>query len=189
MILLPGGVATILCMPFRGKYAEERRTRAIPVRRRIYPVLHLLLDAVWFHPAVRYRGLFLAADHPRVGMAILFVPLTTLAISDLKGPEIGQGTGLNNMMRQLGGSFGIAIMTTVIHIKTNVNRNILLENYNQYNPAFNDRANTMTNNFVAQGASPEPGPADGQWGARRDRDQQTMLVTYNGMYLLIGVFT
>jgi DHA2 family multidrug resistance protein len=37
-----------------------------------------------------------------VGMALLFVPLTTLAIADLKGPEVGQGTGLNNMMRQLG---------------------------------------------------------------------------------------
>ena len=41
-------------------------------------------------------------------MALLFVPLTTLAMQDLKGAEIGQGSGLNNMMSQLGGSFGIA---------------------------------------------------------------------------------
>jgi hypothetical protein len=52
-----------------------------------------------------------------VGMALLFVPLTTLAMSDLKGAELGQGSGLNNMMRQLGGSFGIAVLTTLIHTR------------------------------------------------------------------------
>jgi DHA2 family multidrug resistance protein len=93
--------------------------RAVHFRRRLYSLLYLLLDASngstlqsgtgdFFWPLI-IRG---------IGMAILFVPLTTLAIHRLRGPEIGQGTGLNNMMRQLGGSFGIAIMTTIIHIKT-----------------------------------------------------------------------
>src|SRR5580704_10048606 len=71
-----------------------------------------------------------------LGMAILFVPLTTLALQGLKGPEIGQGTGLNNMMRQLGGSFGIAILTTLIHIRSGVVRNDLIQNINPYNPAY-----------------------------------------------------
>ena len=124
-----------------------------------------------------------------IGMAILFVPLTTLAISELRGPEIGQGTGLNNMMRQLGGSFGIAIMTTIIHIKTNTNRNILLENFNQYNPAFNDRVNSATQGFVAQGFSLNQAQQMANAAMEGVVTRQTMLVTYNGMYLLIGVFT
>jgi DHA2 family multidrug resistance protein len=62
-------------------------------------------------------------------MALLFVPLTTLAMADLKGPEIGQGTGLNNMMRQLGGSFGIATLTTIIHIRQGLHRNNLITQY------------------------------------------------------------
>jgi DHA2 family multidrug resistance protein len=49
-------------------------------------------------------------------------------MADLKGPEIGQGSGLNNMMRQLGGSFGIATLTTLIHIRQGVHRNNLLVN-------------------------------------------------------------
>ena len=59
-------------------------------------------------------------------MSMLFVPLTTLAVQDLHG-KTSPGTGLNNMMRQLGGSFGIAILTTLIHIKSGVNRNIPLK--------------------------------------------------------------
>ena len=57
-------------------------------------------------------------------MALLFVPLTTLAIADLKGAEVGQGTGLNNMMRQLGGSFGIAALTTIIHVREGLHRTV-----------------------------------------------------------------
>src|SRR6202000_888065 len=88
-----------------------------------------------------------------VGMALLFVPLTTLAIADLKGPELGQGTGLNNMMRQLGGSFGIAVLTHIIHIRTAFHRSNLLVNVNSYNNAFTQRLNSVTANFMAMGKS------------------------------------
>ena len=189
LILLPGGVATILCMPFVGNMLKK----GVPAQFLSAGGFILFFVFCWmlygstlqsgtgdFWWPLIIRG---------VGMAILFVPLTTLAIADLRGPEIGQGTGLNNMMRQLGGSFGIAIMTTVIHIKTNVNRNILLENYNQYNPAFNERAATMTNNFIAQGASPGVAQQMANGALEGIVTRQTMLVTYNSMYLIIGVFT
>ena len=50
-------------------------------------------------------------------MAMLFVPILNVAVANLKGEEIGQGTGLNNMMRQLGGSLGIAVITIFIHFR------------------------------------------------------------------------
>src|SRR5207253_5145604 len=86
-----------------------------------------------------------------VVLSLLFVPLTTLALSGLTGRDIAQGTGLNNMMRQLGGSFGIAIITTVLHLREGYHRSILLENINEYNPAFIDRLNAMQQGFMAKG--------------------------------------
>jgi len=47
-----------------------------------------------------------------VGMALLTVPLSSLAVSSLPAKDMPQGTALNNMMRQLGGSFGISAITT-----------------------------------------------------------------------------
>jgi DHA2 family multidrug resistance protein len=93
------------------------------------------------------------------------------------------------MMRQRGGSFGIAIMTTVIHIKMGVNRNILLENINQFNPAYNDRFNTTVQSFVAKGFSLEQARQMAYQAMEGIVNRQAMLTTYNGMYLLIGVFT
>jgi DHA2 family multidrug resistance protein len=93
------------------------------------------------------------------------------------------------MMRQLGGSFGIAIMTTIIHIRTAVNRNVLLENINDYNPAFNERLNGSIANFMSRGFSLEQARAMAMGAIEGTVSKQVMLTVYNGMYLLIGTFT
>jgi DHA2 family multidrug resistance protein len=121
-------------------------------------------------------------------MAILFVPLTTLALQDLKGPDIGQGTGLNNMMRQLGGSFGIAILTTLIHIKSGIVRNNLIGYFNPYNPAFVQRRAALIQGFMSQGSSLSDATQKANMALEGTVVKQTMLVTYDNLYLTIGVF-
>jgi DHA2 family multidrug resistance protein len=189
LILLPGGIATIVCMPFVGVLLKK----GIPAQFLAGGGFLLFFIFCWMLDGSTLQSgtgnFFWPLIIRGVGMAILFVPLTTLAISELKGPEIGQGTGLNNMMRQLGGSFGIAIMTTIIHIRTMTNRNILVENINQYNPSYNDRDNANVQNFVAHGFPLEQARQMAHQLMEGIVSRQTMLVTYNGMYLLIGVFT
>ena len=73
-----------------------------------------------------------------IGLSLLFVPLTTLALGSLELKDVAQGTGLNNMMRQLGGSFGMAIITTLMHLRMGAHRSHLVENINIYNPVFNE---------------------------------------------------
>jgi len=188
IILFPSGVATICLMPFVGMMLKK----GIPGQFMATGGFFLFFVFTWmlsnstlesgtadfFWPLV-VRG---------IGMAILFVPLTTLALQDLKGPEIGQGAGLNNMMRQLGGSFGVALLTTLIHIKSGKVRTALLEYINPYNTAYVQRNGAMVQNFMGQGKS----ALDAQQMANRAMEgnviKQTMLLTYDNMYLIIGIF-
>jgi DHA2 family multidrug resistance protein len=80
-------------------------------------------------------------------------------------------------------------MTTIIHIKSGTNRNILLENINQYNPAYNERINSTIQGFVAKGFPLEQARSMATQAMEGIVSKQVMLTTYNGMYLLIGVFT
>ena len=189
LILLPGGLATIAMMPFVGNMLKK----GIPAQfLSAGGFILFFIFCLMLHGSTLQSGtgdFFWPLIVRGIGMAILFVPLTTLAIQNLRGPEIGQGTGLNNMMRQLGGSFGIAIMTTIIHIRTMVNRNILLENINDYNPAFNERLNGSIANFVAKGYSLAQAKAMAMAAIEGTVSRQVMLTVYNGMYLLIGTFT
>jgi len=186
-ILFPGGLCTIIMMPFIGIMLK----RGVPAQFMATVGMLLFFVFCWmlsnstllsgtsdfFWPLV-IRG---------IGMALLFVPLTTLAIQDLKGPEIGQGSGLNNMMRQLGGSFGIAALTTLIHIRQGFHRSNLLEHVNNYNPAFVERFNMLIKNFMNKGFS----GLDAEHMATKAMEgtiiKQTLLLTYDDAYWVAGL--
>src|SRR5207253_3770433 len=53
-----------------------------------------------------------------VGLGLMFVPLTTITLAELSPQELPQGTGLYNFFRQLGGSFGIAAIATLLSRST-----------------------------------------------------------------------
>ncbi len=70
-----------------------------------------------------------------VALGFIFIPVTMLAVSGLHGKDIGQATGLNNMVRQLGGSFGIALTNTYIVKRVAEHRTELLSHLSPYDPA------------------------------------------------------
>jgi DHA2 family multidrug resistance protein len=78
----------------------------------------------------------LSADYyhvlmPRVvqgfGLGCLFVPLTTLTLTRIPREEMGNATGIFNLLRNLGGSFGIAFSATMLSRHTQINHNRLVE--------------------------------------------------------------
>ncbi len=186
-LLFPGGMCTIIMMPFIGKALKG----GIPAQYMatggmfLFFVFTTMLSHSTLEsgPGNFYWPLVIRG----VGMALLFVPLTTLAIQDLKGPELGQGTGLNNMMRQLGGSFGIAALTTLIHIRQASHRSNLISNINPYNPAFIQQQQLLIGNFKAKGFS----ILDATTMAMKAMDgkviKQTLLLTYNDAYWVAGL--
>jgi DHA2 family multidrug resistance protein len=186
-LLFPGGVCTILMMPFIGKMLNK----GIPAQFMatggmflFFVFTHMLSNSTlqsgpndFFWPLV-IRG---------VGMALLFVPLTTLAMADLKGSELGQGSGLNNMMRQLGGSFGIASLTTLIHVRQGFHRSNLLSNINVYNNTFNERLQGSIHAFMAKGASLMDATRMAYRAMEGTIIKQTLLLTYDDAYWISGL--
>ncbi len=186
-ILFPGGIITIMMMPFIGIMLKK----GIPAQ--FMATAGMLLFFVFSNMLSKSTlssgtsDFFWPLAIRGAGMALLFVPLTTLAIQDLKGPEIGQGSGLNNMMRQLGGSFGIASLTTLLHIRQGVHRNRLIENINPYNPAYVDRFNMMVKNFMAKGYSLLDAKHVATQAIEVTVIKQTYLLTYTDAYWLVGM--
>lgn len=186
-LLFPGGIFTIAMMPFIGMFLKK----GIPAQFMatigmflFFVFCNMLSNATlssgtdqFFWP-LAIRG---------IGMALLFVPLTTLAIQDLKGAEIGQGSGLNNMMRQLGGSFGIATLTTLIHVRQGVHRNNLLSNINEYNPAFVERLNMFVQRFMSRGATYLDAKIMAMKAIEGTITKQTMLLTFSDAYWVVGI--
>jgi DHA2 family multidrug resistance protein len=92
------------------------------------------------------------------------------------------------MMRQLGGSFGIAILTTLIHIKAGIVRNDLVGYVSDYNPATVQRKQQMIMGFVSKGFSMSDATRMANAALEGSVIKQTLLVTYDNLYLTIGLF-
>jgi DHA2 family multidrug resistance protein len=118
----------------------------------------------------------------------LFVPLTALAFSEVPPRDLSQATGLNNMMRQLGGSFGIALITTIIHLRQGYHRSILLENVNQYSPGFTSRFNNLYNTFISKGYAAVDATHLAYKAIEGAVIKQTFLLSYMDGFWFTGIF-
>ena len=77
------------------------------------------------------------------GLAFLFVPLTAMAVQGLSPADIPQGVAMNNMMRQLGGSFGIAIINNYIAHRVATHRIDLIGNFYEGGQLFTEQYNAI----------------------------------------------
>ncbi len=188
MLLIPGGISTILMMPFVGKMLQKGVSPQIMATFgfTLFFLFTFFLSKANLNSGERdfYLPLILRG----VGLSFLFVPLTSLALGALEPKDMAQGTGLNNMMRQLGGSFGIAIITTLIHLRQGHHRDNLVTKMNEYNPAFQERMSAMINNFMGRGyAAPEA-----QQLAYKAMEgsviKQTYMLSYLDAFWLTGIF-
>ncbi|MCC7231839.1 MAG: DHA2 family efflux MFS transporter permease subunit [Bacteroidia bacterium] len=187
-ILIPGGLSTILMMPFVGRMLQKGFPPQIMAT--IGFMFFFAFTVMLSHSSLDSGSgdFFIPLILRGVGLSLLFVPLTTLALSSLETKDTAQGTGLNNMMRQLGGSFGIAIVTTLVHLREGYHRNILLEHINPYNPVFQSRYDALYHGLIAKGII----PAEAHQMAYKAIDgivvRQTYLLTYVEIFWLVGIF-
>ncbi|MFH7025406.1 MAG: DHA2 family efflux MFS transporter permease subunit [Heteroscytonema crispum UTEX LB 1556] len=87
-----------------------------------------------------------------MGQPLIMVPLTSIATAGLNPKDAGSASGLFNMMRNLGGSIGIASLATLLTNREQFHSNRLGESISLYNPATQERINQLTQYFVSRGA-------------------------------------
>ncbi len=86
------------------------------------------------------------------GLSLLFVPLTTIAMDGIPRERMGYATSLFNLMRNIGGSVGIAITGTMLARTSKATTAIIGSNVTQYDPATQMMLAQMKGAFMAAGA-------------------------------------
>jgi len=74
-----------------------------------------------------------------VAISFIFVPLTTATMGHLRQEQMGNATGLFNLMRNLGGSVGIAFVTTMLERGAQAHQALMVSHLTAYDPAFVQR--------------------------------------------------
>lgn len=115
----------------------------------------------------------------------LFVPLTTITMKTLPNELMGAGTGLYNLLRNLGGSLGISMVTTLLTRGAQAHQNMLVGNLIGSNPVYRNRLQAL-GGFFAMHA----GQANGSHMARglmyNNMVQQSTLASYIDVFRLLA---
>lgn len=122
-----------------------------------------------------------------VGMALMTVPLTTLAVSSLPPTDIPQGAALNNMMRQLGGSFGIALINTYLSKRNAQHRYDLVSHLDPSDPLVYNRLHGYTQFFQSKGASASHAHQQAVQLLDHSVTRQGMLLSFSDAFLIMGL--
>jgi MFS transporter, DHA2 family, multidrug resistance protein len=87
-----------------------------------------------------------------MGQPLIMVPLSSIATAGIEAENAGSASGLFNMMRNLGGSIGIAALATLVTQREQFHSNRLVESVSLYNPATQQRIDQLTQFFVSRGS-------------------------------------
>ena len=121
-----------------------------------------------------------------VAISFIFVPLATSSMGTLQQDQIGNASGLFNLTRNLGGSIGIAGITTFIARGAQTSQSAFVSHFSPYNPVYQEKLAA-----IQQGLSAHEGP----WRAAQQApqvlygilQQQSLLVTYAHNFQLFGM--
>lgn len=84
-------------------------------------------------------------------LGFVFVPLTVIATGTLSNEQIGNATGIYNLMRNVGGSFGIAMVTTLLARGAQAHQAAMVSHLTPYDPVYRERLSEMIANLSAHG--------------------------------------
>jgi DHA2 family multidrug resistance protein len=87
-----------------------------------------------------------------VGLGMLFVPLATVSMDRIPREGMGNATSLFNLVRNIGGSIGIALIQTILARDRQGHTNVLVSHVNPYDPEAQQMFLNLRSAFVARGA-------------------------------------
>jgi len=188
LALLPGGLATAISILVCGAILNRPKpivdTRWIIVFGTVVTMIsmwdlgHLSSEA---GPAQTTVGLLIRG----LGTGFLFIPINQAAFASLKKSELQQASGLLSLARQLGGSFGIALLATFVTNHIQLHRVELLQHYTADNGIFMQRLEGLSGGLAAHGM----GVTEAHHGALHLLEQglmrQAMSMSYNDAFLIM----
>jgi DHA2 family multidrug resistance protein len=146
LALAPGGVATLIAMPTAGKLVTKVNPKWILFTGLSVTAYSMFMMSV-FNLNVDLTTVIWSRIIMGFGLGFVFIPLISMAFSRIPKEEMGNATSIFNLLRNLGGSFGVAFITTFLARRTQLHQFLFVEHLNPLDPhyriGFNQAANAL----------------------------------------------
>lgn len=186
-VLSPGGVAVLAMMPLVALLLKRYDTRLLIGAGFVLCGLGLL-QMSGFTLNVDFNTAMWSRVVQSLGFAFLFVPINVMAFQHIPHEKTGYATGLMNLLRNIGGSSGIAIATTLLARRSQFHQANLIGNLVPGNPAYQDFLARATQVGVLRGGlSPVDAAHMAQGSAYGMVIQQSTMMAFADTFRFMGV--
>ena len=143
LVLAPGGVTSFLAMPAVGQLMRRMDSRKL-----LLAGIAVNAYALYLMSRLTLGADFFAILWPRAvqgaGLGLFFVPLATATVAYIPREKMGNASAVFNLMRNLGGSFGVAVMTTQLARRSQVHQHRLVDHLTQYDGAYQEAVGRLS---------------------------------------------
>ena len=140
MVLTPGGIVTILLLPFVGRSINKVDLRILTGIGLVIGAVSLCAHDEASTSAVSFRELMMLRMLQSAALPFLFVPINAMAFRGVPPEKTNNASALINLARNFGGSIGIAFASTLLTRREQFHQSRLVEHLQPLNPSYPDYA-------------------------------------------------
>lgn len=186
-VLGPGGIASLLVMPFAGILMKK----GVNARTLLAVGLSTMAYSLWLMGGLNLEADFYNVALPRVvqglGIGLFFVPLSASTYANIPKEEMGNASGIFNLIRNLGGSFGVAASATLLSQRSQFHQSFLVERVTPFNTSFQVLSENLRHTLPGSGYAGSDAPVLG--GIYREVLRQANMLAFNDIFWLFAWFT
>jgi DHA2 family multidrug resistance protein len=186
MALMPRVLVMMIAVPIVGRIYNTVSPRIV-IAAGVFFIAWGAYDMSHFSLVTGKRDIIWALTTQGIGFSCLFVPLSTVALSSIPRHQMADATGLNSLLRQVGGSIGLAVAATILTRFGSEARMALLAHVTGASQEATLRLRQMAGGFMARGVDARLGRDMALRALDRTVQQQANLLAFDRVFLLAGV--
>jgi len=186
LALMPGGFAILVAMPvvgfLLGRY-DARRLLLFGMCMLSFALFHMTR----FDTNIDFRTVATARIFQAIGLAFLFVPINTAAYAFLPKNKTNAASGLINLARNIGGSIGISLVTTMLARRAQFHQASLAGDIHKGNPRLQAMITATTHMLISRGSSASQASHQAYAMVANMLDRQATMLAYIDNFWLLAV--
>ncbi len=184
--MFPRGLGSFIAMPFVGVIMSRFDARKLLVIGVIGCAASLVLLGL-LNLNVGYWEIFWAQFLQGLSLGFLFVPLTTVTMDPIPNEKMGNATSIFNLMRNIGGSMGIALSTTIVARSEQHYTNFLGRHVNPYSPQTQMMFQNLRAFFMSTGSDAATASRRAYAALFGMVERQAAMLSFNHTYLFLAI--
>jgi len=188
VFMIPSALCTAVGMPIVGKLLTGGANPKPIILFGIFMTFCFLIILSFASPDSNQNNFYFPFVLRGFGLAFMMTPILSLAVAGLKGSDMVQGIGLANMIRQLGGAVGIALINVLLIHKNAQVRGSMIGNISENNNATAERIAAFTQNFISKGYAVDDAHTLANQALENALYKQQALVSYDQGFFIVALF-